>query len=759
MKRRLFSLPIALSICLLASCATPGTSAEVAPVDPLSVTDSTAVEQRPLAESEIKPAILNHPRLILKYGSHFLVMDESGLMPAGTAYGYGLYNDDTRYLSSLNMSLNGKSPVLLSASTDEGYAGRFIYGNAADPASGAAEQQIMLKREIVLLEGVYEKITVTNFSNSRVSIDLGIEYGSDFADMFEVRGMGRKRRGQLQKAQFAGASEKASSVVIAYDGLDKKAMSTRVLFNQKASSIDKDRATFKFELQGQESKVINMSVKTMFETGFRPENDSVFYDEMKRAADSGYKTWRSQTATVTTSNTEFNRLLSRSERDIYILRQSSPRGNCLAAGIPWFAVAFGRDQEITSMQTMMFFPGLAREVIDVLAAYQGTTTDSFTEEKPGRIMHELRLGEMARLREIAFVPYFGTVDATPLFLVLVSRYFDQTGDLEFIKKHWDKIEASLKYLETESPSGYLVYGGKPGAALSNQGWKDSGDSVMYADGKLAKAPIALCEVQGYLYTAWSKAARMADLLGHKERARELENRAAKLQKKFLADFWMPEQKCFALALDGDGRQCDVLSSNVGHLLSSGILDQKDANLVADALMRPEMFCGWGVRTLSSSQSAYNPMSYHNGSVWPHDNAMTIEGLCLVDRKDDAKRIMTGLFETAKFRSDMRLPELFCGFSDKQLDRPVWYPVSCAPQAWAAGSVFQMLAGCLGLIPDATNGVLRVNKPSLPEWLDKVEVKGLRVGEGQCDLSFELKDGKTKCTVVSKTDKLKVVVSD
>ncbi|MBX3073103.1 amylo-alpha-1,6-glucosidase [Candidatus Obscuribacterales bacterium] len=751
-----FALGTALSAFLLVSSSQYGCAETsqnlIAQASETAAKETLETIARKTLDTSIKPAILNHPRLVLKNGAHFLVMDESGLMPDGTSYGYGLYKDDTRYLSMLDMSLNGHSPVLLSASTDEGYAGRFLYGNAADSASGAAEQQIMLKRDVVVNDGVFEKLTVTNFGNSAIDVTLEIKFASDYADMFEVRGMGRKARGQLKETILPDETAVTSSVVISYGGLDNKVMSTRLMFDEKAVSVQKDRIVFKFHLNGQQTKVINMAVGTSFDAAFQVSSKVTTFDTEKESADLAYKAWRDTTARVTTSNTEFDRLMERSVRDLYILRQPTPRGNCLAAGIPWFAVAFGRDQEITAMQTLMFFPTLAKDVIEVLAAYQGKQTDSYTEEKSGRIMHELRLGEMARMKEIAFTPYYGTVDGTPLWLVLVSRYFEQTGDIGFIKKHWPEIERALDYLNLESASGYLRYGGKEGAALSNQGWKDSADSVMYANGKLAKAPIALCEPQGYLYTAWFKAAQMAKAIGNEEQAKALSEKAAALKTRFNRDFWMPEKRGIALALDGDGKQCDVYSSNIGHLLASGILNEKAATECADILMSDEMFCGWGIRTLASSETAYNPMSYHNGSVWPHDNAMSIEGLCRIGRSADALRVMSGLFETSKFRPDMRLPELFCGFSDRNFDRPVWYPVSCAPQAWAAGSVFQMLSGCLGLIPDAQSGSLRVVRPALPEWLEHVEVRGIRVGKGICDLQFEReKDGSTHCKVLSSRD--------
>lgn len=748
MNKRWLTILLTLSFGIFAECSAVFAD-QTKPVPAKEATQSAG------SETAIKAAVLNHPRLVLKNGAHFLVLDETGLMPVGANHGYGLYKDDTRYLSALNFWLNGNNPVLLSASTEQGYAGRFIYGNATDKVSGASEQQVMLQREIVISDGVHERITLKNFGNNPVNVDLGIEYSADYADMFEVRGIGRKARGQLKLPEMVFIN----GSVLSYTGLDRKVMSTRIVFSEQPKAIQKGRARFQLDLNGQQSKTIEMSVSTALDTEFGDASKPSTYDVEKRLADQSYESWREGTATVTTGNTDFNRLLERSVRDLYILRQPTPRGNCLAAGIPWFAVGFGRDQEITSIQTMMFFPDLAKDVIEVLAAYQGTKVDEYTEERPGRIMHELRLGEMARLREIAFVPYYGTVDATPLWLVLISRYFDQSGDLEFVKRHWTEIELALQYLETESKSGYLSYGGKADAALSNQGWKDSDDSVMYGNGKLAKQPIALCEVQGYFYSALSKIARLAERLGKKEMALDLGSRASRLKEQFIRDFWIKDKNCFALALDGDGKQCDVVSSNMGHLLSTDMLSTEQADLVADALLKDDMFCQWGIRTLSSSEFAYNPMSYHNGSVWPHDNAMIVEGLSHIGRTRDANRVTTGLFETAKYRSDLRLPELFCGFSKSFSERPVWYPVSCAPQAWAAGSAFQMLSSILGLVPDAAIGVLSVRHPTLPSWLNWVEVKGIRVGKGSCDLKFQLVDGKTICTVTKETGELKVVIQE
>jgi glycogen debranching enzyme len=729
-----------------------------------------APQEQPIqAPSEIKAAIPNHPRQVLKHGAHFLVMDETGLMPGDSSIGCGLYRDDTRYLSEWDLNLNGESLTLLSANTENGYAGRFVYGNKAPHQQPLdkllPEQSISVQRDIAITDAVRERIEVTNFGVQPAELNLQIKFAADFADMFEVRGQRRKQRGSYLAA---AVDQKNGLVVLRYKGLDSLRMNTFVGFGkQKPTALTADRATFKLSLPAKAVLIIETAVATRINDEPEPKlwgtsavadgDDKFSYEKQKANVDAEYAAWRDTGASIETDNPDFNRVCERNFRDLFILRQPTPRGECLAAGIPWFSVAFGRDQNITAHETLPILPDMSREILEVLAAYQGEKSDDFTEERPGRIMHELRLGEMARLKEIPFIPYYGTVDGTPLWLSMLSQYVQWSGDLAFAKKLWPNVERALAYLDAETAdSSYLIYGKKKGA-LTNQGWKDSVDSVMYSTGELAKPPIALCEVQGYLYDAWHRTAILAKLLGHDELSAKLTGKSEALKKRFQSDFWMPDKKYMAIALDGDGKQCGVISSNPGHTLMSGINTDAQNIALADKIYHADMNSGWGVRTLSASERAYNPLSYHDGSIWPHDNAMIIEGLCDVGRKKEAGILSGGILKAALSQTDYRLPELFCGFSRKYSDKPIWYPVSCSPQAWAAGSMFLMLESMLGLKADALNNTLYVVTPMLPPYLNNVTMKHLRIGASTVDLKFYRTGTDTKCEVISKTGPVKISV--
>lgn len=696
-------------------------------------------------------------RLVIKNGAHFLITDERGMMPLsrGVPAPFGLFRDDTRYLSAWQIFINKVHPRLLASDIGSGFQAGFVYGNPK--LDGIPEQSVLIERNLVIDDRLCEKLDVTNYHTMAVDIELAIVFDTDFADMFEVRGAKRPQRGRLNGPHLRSLRGKrpGKQLALTYRGLDGSLMRTAIDLRAGAvvPQFEKDAIVFKLHLRPQQKLTIEVSVSTHAEASLNgvsyrnTRRRSESFDRTKARTTAGYARWRKEGATVTTGDTTINDILERAYRDIYTLRQPTPNGICVAAGTPWFAAAFGRDQAITALQLLTVLPSLAREVISVLAAHQGQKHDDYTEERPGKIMHELRLGEMARCGEIPFKPYYGTVDATPLWLMLVSRYVSTTGDFELARQLWGNIEGALAHLAQEiGPTGYLTYGGRAGAALSNQGWKDSGDSIMYSDGKLARAPIALCEPQGYLYEAWVRLSVVARKLGKEELATDLARKARSLKLRFLQDFWMPEHNFIALALDGDDEQCDVVSSNPGHLLSTGILDEPRAQLVAEKLMSTEMFCGWGIRTLASSEKAYNPMSYHNGSVWPHDNGMTVDGLCSLGRDKDAHRVLRGLTAAAQHQPDLRLPELFCGFDNPQSQGPIRYPVSCVPQAWAAGTMMQILVACLGIqiFPDR----LSIVSPSIPDWLGHVVIEGLTVAGSRIDLRFATTgNGSTEVTVL------------
>jgi glycogen debranching enzyme len=691
----------------------------------------------------IKAAVSSNQRLTLKYGNHFLLLDQAGNAPEDNPFGFGLYRDDTRYLSTWEVRLNDQPMVLSYSNTQDGYAGRFLYTNPANSTMG--EQRVLIERDVLINSRLREHIRVTNFDSADRSINLSIAYASDFADMFEVRGQARTERGELQPPSVSSSGKE---VILSYTGLDHQTMKTYIAFSRAATTLDGTKACFQLSLHPHQTWDLDVATTTNHnEPSPAPLAEDTSFAQEKRAADDAYAAWRKAGATIVSDNENLNKWIERSFRDIYILRQSTPKGNCIAAGIPWFAVAFGRDQEITSLETLPFIPDLTRDVLGTLAAYQGTKVDATTEEEPGRIMHELRLGEMARMHEIPFRPYYGTVDATPLYLVLLGRYVNTTDDLEFARTHWQNVEAILAYLDEHiKATGYLSYGGKPGAALSNQGWKDSYDSVMYHDGKLAVAPIAICEAQGYVYAAWRAAAQLAQRLGKNDEAKALTAKADAFQSKFQKDFWNEKLGFVALALDGKGAQCEVVASNPGHLLFTGILTPSQESAVADRLVKSDMFSGWGIRTLSSQEAAYNPLSYHDGSVWPHDNAIIAGGLgnSRLMHSDYADKVLSALFLAAQQQSDWRLPELFCGFPRDYSEKPVSYPVSCSPQAWAAGSVFLALQGALGLSIDAQHGTVSSDHPCLPDGVSRLEIRNLRVGKNGFKLIFNRNHNGVEC---------------
>ncbi|MBX9568576.1 MAG: hypothetical protein K2X77_06745 [Candidatus Obscuribacterales bacterium] len=719
----------------------------------LQTTEAEAEAQAKAKENspppnEEKPALAEN-RLFVKNGKHFLVLDTQGMISGNGAGGFGLYADDTRYLSNWQVKIDNKAAKLLSANTKEGFAGKFIYSNLRGP--NAAEGTVLVQREITLRNGMHERISLTNYSTEKQAVDLSVEYGSDFADMFEVRGSVRRKRGT-----FSPVEVHAHSINLKYTGLDGIPINSRISGGGSESlRWEKTKAITHVELPPGKSASLEFSVQTQLnDEKLLQASDMAPFAEQLRDNRADFDAWKKNVASVTSANATLNALYDQAIRDLYILRQPTPKGWCIAAGLPWFAVAFGRDELITAWQTLPVAPDLARDVLRVLANYQGKKEDAFTEERKGKIMHELRLGEMARCKEIPFIPYYGTVDATPLFLVLLGRYVQWTGDEALAKELWPHVKDALSFLEQSRAGSYLQYGGS--GALSNQGWKDSGDSIMYSNGELVKSPVSLCEVQGYLYESWKSAANLAAKFGEKDLSEQLHKRADSFREQFQKDFWMADKNTVALALDGSGKQCDVVASNAGHLLGTGILSREQEQKVAERLIQPDMFCGWGVRTLSSNEKRYNPMSYHDGSVWPHDNGIIVAGMAAIGKETPAKQVMQGMIDAAGYQPNARLPELFCGFSKQQFSEPVPYPVSCSPQAWAAGSMIQMLFANLHLSIDAA-GTLHVGKVTLPQSLGELSVNGLHVGNGTATLRFPTgKDELRHAEILQKTNNVKVI---
>lgn len=674
-------------------------------------------------------------RQVLKHNDTFGLYDRFGdVQPIG-ASGAGLYHEGTRFLSLYELTINGKRPFLLNSSVKQDNT--LLTVDLTPPEqrkeSEAAipEGRIHLFRSKLLWHGVqYEHLRVSNYASRSAQVRLLLAYGADYTDIFEARGAHREHRGVLLEPVC-----EPQRVELGYRGLDGALRRTAIIFSILPERLTPNEAEFSLTLASRDHTDFYITVACA-NGGDWPALLS--YEESLRRQGAHYRAATQAAAAVTTSNTQFNDWLDRSAADLRMLVTDTPHGPYPYAGVPWFSTAFGRDGIITALQTLWIDPGLARGVLAYLAATQATAVDDSREAQPGKILHETRSGEMAALNEIPFGHYYGTVDATPLFVVLAGAYYQRTGDRAHIERIWPHVRAAIDWCDRWGDldgDGFVEYQRHGNRGLVQQGWKDSEDSVFHADGTWADGPIALCEVQGYVYDAKRSAARLARLLGEDDYADALEQAARTLRERFNAAFWDEELGTYALALDGDKRPCRIRTSNAGHVLFSGIADPDKAACVADTLLCTASFNGWGVRTVAAGEPRYNPMAYHNGSMWPHDNAIIAMGLARYGLKGHALRILDGLFAASTALDLHRLPELFCGFDALPGMGPTLYPVACSPQAWAAGTVFHLLQAVLGMNFRAEKPQLRFHYPQLPAWLQRVEIANLRLGDGVVDITL------------------------
>jgi glycogen debranching enzyme len=687
---------------------------------------------------------------VLKRGDTFLVVDHHGnVRPLGIEE-HGLFHEGTRFLSRYQLTVEGRRPLLLSSavSLDNRTLAVDLTNPEFEMADGTSVRQgnLHINRFIFLgTDSFHDNVRVTNFSQTPVSFTLGLDFEADFADIFEVRGLQRDRRGTPLEPKVSNGR-----AIITYLGLDGLKRSTHIDVRPLPARMDSTKAAFKIRLGPREDMHIGLVASCLGEDV--PREDVVFGQalEESRALDEAR---RQLTCKIETSNEQFNDWLNRSLADTLMMLTDTPHGLYPYAGIPWFSTVFGRDGIITALETLWVCPDIARGVLTYLAANQAEAKNEEQEAEPGKILHEVRKGEMARLKEIPFGYYYGTADATPLFVVLAGRYFEATGDREFVALLWPNIERALTWIDEYGDvdgDGFVEYIKHSPTGLINQGWKDSFDSIFHADGEMAHGAIALCEVQAYVYEAKLSASRIAEVLGDSERARQLDLQARELKERFLRKFWSPELGSYAIALDGDKNPCLVRSSNAGHCLYSGIAAEEHAASLVSVLMADASFSGWGVRTVAAGEAHYNPMSYHNGSVWPHDNAMIAAGLARYGFKDEAQRILAGLFDASIFIYLNRLPELFCGFHRRPGEGPTLYPVACAPQAWAAGVVFMLLQASLGLSVSGLENRLQFDHPRLPPFLEEVKLSGLRVGRGSVDLAVRRRDDDVTVNVLKRS---------
>ncbi|HKP10641.1 MAG TPA: glycogen debranching N-terminal domain-containing protein [Blastocatellia bacterium] len=700
-------------------------------------------------EHELMPAMAAVTRsiahaVVVKDEDLFFLCQPDGTVPLESNHGFGLYYHDCRYLNGYDIAIGGKQPEHLVWTADGGVKAvlalsnpdiRMLDGRRLDKHS----VEIKWERTIDGLRlALLDDVTFNSLTFQPISFSFALTFLASFEDVFAVRGWGQERRGTIQPPRWHGGN-----LVLAYAGADGVDRRLVVEFSPAPDLTDGATARFDIQLEPKERKQVRVSLLVAQTTNHLPGEPPILTEsEFKRAEGSALARrdeWFNDSTEVNTDSLTVNRVMRRSLGDLRMLRSHLGRKEYFAAGVPWFVALFGRDSIITALQTLAYDPTIAEQTLRLLARYQGRALDEWRDEEPGKILHELRVGEMARLNEIPHTPYYGTIDATPLFLILLGRHAAWAGRLDLFDELKENARLALAWIDRYGDldgDGYVEYEVRSEKGLVNQGWKDSGEAIMNRDGSMARPPIALVEVQGYVYEAKRLMAELFSRAGEAETGDRLRREAETLREKFNRDYWLDEG-FYALALQGeDHRPAAVLSSNAGHALWAGIADADKARRTAEHLMRPEMFNGWGIRTLAESELYYNPLGYHLGTVWPHDNSLIAAGLRRYGLDDAAMRVFTGLLDAAVHFDGQRLPELFAGFPRGDYGVPVNYPVACQPQAWAAGTLPYLLKVMLGITPEAFDKRLRVKRPLLPDFVNHVEVKRLRVGAARVDLLFE-----------------------
>lgn len=698
------------------------------------------------------------PPFVLKNEETFAVLDSRGEICPELQHDAGIFHRGTRHISRLQVLLWNQSPMVLS-STELGAMGVMVshLANNDGGSNGSAAMSIHLERSTVLTAtACLQQFCFTSYEARPVKMPLTLRLDADFRDIFEVRGYHRAQRGRTVRRGSDGALE------LVYRGLDGEDRVTVLRLSDPIENVNAEDIGLVLTLEPRQS--CRLFLVLDFHPTAEPLGAEEHYNAAMSATIQRFREARRSAASVVSDNPAFNSWLLRSFSDVHLLASQVEDGLYPYAGVPWFSCPFGRDGLITARQMLMVEPRLARGVLGYLARRQALVVDPAHDEEPGKILHESRLGEMAALGEVPFSSYYGAVDSTPLFLMLAGDYLCRSDDRDFIAGLLPELEAAMAWIhraEASSIDGFLRYLRAAAGGLSNQGWKDSNDSIHHADGHLAEGSIALCEVQAYAYGARRALARIYQCLGRSGEAELLRDEAAALRKRFHAAFWTPAIDSYALALDGESRPCMVRTSNAGHCLWTGIATPEAAAAVARQLMAPTSFNGWGVRTLDEREKRYNPMSYHNGSIWPHDNALIGMGLAHYGHRSEALRILTGLFETASAVPMFRLPELFCGFQRREEEGPTLYPVACSPQAWASASVFGLLEAVTGMSIEREGGSKRVQvrlrNPCLPKGLNLLDINGLRLGEEEINLQFHRSEHDVGVLVRSRTPGVDVVI--
>lgn len=694
----------------------------------------------------------------LKHNDTFAVFDHAGDVLAGPGSPEGIYFTDTRHLSQFLLTINGGvRPILLSSSLRDDNS--VLHCDLTNPdlvdEAGTTLQNDRLhirRTRFICDDSVFERLTLTNYDVKPYPVAIELRFDSDFADLFEVRGAVRLRKGAMLPVEVD-----ADSVLLGYRGLDGIERHTRLTFDPAPERLEAGLAVFRFELPPRDpcSVTIEIACRT-------PDASQHVVERLIRA----YRGFRrdlrqasSRAASIISSNEVFNQTVRRCIADTYMLLTDTEYGPYPYAGIPWYSTVFGRDALITARELLWLDPEIARGVLCFLAANQADKVDAGADSEPGKILHEMRHGEMANLGEVPFGRYYGSIDSTPLFLMLAGAYLQRTDDIETIERLWPNFEAALEWIDTygdRDGDGYVEYGRQADDGLVNQGWKDSHDSIFHADGRTAEGPIALAEVQAYVYAAWLAAADMCERRGDTARASQYRVRAVDLALRFDRDFFDEELGTYVLALDGHKAKCRVRSSNAGHVLLAGLALSERVPTVVETMMAASSFSGWGIRTIPAGEARYNPMSYHNGSIWPHDNALIAAGFARYGFRKETAQIFEGLLAASTYVDLRRLPELFCGFERRPANGPTFYPVSCIPQAWAAAAPLYMLQSGLGLSIDARARRVEFDQPALPDSIDELVLRRLAVGDGWVDLGLKRSGAKVLVEVLAREGAIEVV---
>ena len=719
--------------------------------------ESPHLEPR-IAYQQIEPRKVNNLTLI--DGKTFLSTSVAGDIHPPGAPDVGFFHLDTRFLSHLELRIDNHRAVVLSSSTEKTYASQIelTTGNITLRDSfDLPENTIHIRREQLLARDIfYDYLSFENFNLKPVTFTVDLIFDADFVDVFQVRGIIRKVHGQY----FEPVVQR-DKIVFCYRGLDNTFRQTTVELKPAPVSIEERRA--RWELHLEPLKKVHIDVAVIPSQEDRPQRESeIDFAKNLRFRRESFREWESFSTRFRSSHGVFDTAIQTAAGDFHALRIPDGDEHIIAAGIPWFATVFGRDSIIAAYQTLSLNPQLAVDTLRVLARHQGKDYNDWQDEEPGKILHEFREGEMTRCGEMPFGPYYGSIDSTPLWLILLSETYNWTANEALVRELLPAAYKALDWLDQYADldgDGFVEYKRRSPKGLINEGWKDSWDANIHRDGKIADPPIALAEVQGYVYDAKYRMASLLKVFGDAQRAERLRREAHELARRFERTFWMPERGFYAMGLDAQKRPMEVIASNAGQLLFSRIVSRDRARAVTDRMMRQDMFSGWGWRTMSADEIVFNPLSYHRGSVWPHDNSLIAHGMALHEFRQPAIQIMTTLFEAALNFRDYRLPELFCGVHRRENDEPVHYPVSCSPQAWASGAVFLIVNSVLGIRPSAPRKELNIINPQLPEWLDWLHLHNLRIGNSRVGLDFTRRGHRTYCNVVDvEGDKLAVNVA-